>query len=236
MEKPESLIGRKIKGFKFEDIPGVLYHTEKMNQYIGKPGKIDVYFDIIESFAVKFDDRAFIYPAAEIEQHLIPEETNSPNKALSPEEVFKKYAKMNWAWEYVEIAGCVNITDGVLAMQEYHSQQSWADQKERVELKRQIEDLNEVLEDKRRITKEIDVIINGNDAAQQPALIDVQKSVELLVRNLAAEKEKSAKLAEVFKKAVNHIERVAYLYDTPENKVQYIMKPYLEALKDYEQK
>lgn len=42
----------------------------------------------------------------------------------------------------------------------------------------EIDSLKEVLEDKRRITREIDVIMFGDNAAKNPALIDVMKSVQ----------------------------------------------------------
>lgn len=129
----------------------------------------------------------------------LPEETNSPNKALSPEEIVGKKPKVFYQ-EFSDSTGsAVAIDDAADACKEYHSQQSQADQKEIAELKRKVEELEEVLEDKRKITKEIDVIINGKNAAIQPALIDVQKSVELLVRNLAASEEKSAKLVEALR-------------------------------------
>ena len=49
------------------------------------------------------------------------------------------------------------------------------------QLRAENESYKEVLADKRRITKEIDIVINAKDAAGQPSLIDVKISIESLV-------------------------------------------------------
>lgn len=43
---------------------------------------------------------------------------------------------------------------------------------------KELEYLREILEDKRRLTKQIDVILNGKNAAENPSLCDVVKDIE----------------------------------------------------------
>lgn len=45
-------------------------------------------------------------------------------------------------------------------------------------------DYEEVLEDKRRLTREIDQIINGNEAAKQASLCDLVGDIKLIVKAL----------------------------------------------------
>lgn len=51
---------------------------------------------------------------------------------------------------------------------------------------RQIAALTEVLNDKRRLTREIDIIINGENAAQQAVLCDLIPQIQQLVKKLEA--------------------------------------------------
>jgi len=52
------------------------------------------------------------------------------------------------------------------------------------ELEKEVVDYKEVLADKRRLTKEIDVLINKDNSAENPSLCDVFKSIKLLVNEL----------------------------------------------------
>jgi len=64
-----NLIGRKCKGFKFEDEE--IAFAEGMEYYVGKTGEIS---NIIENkVRIEFLDTAWIYPLNQIEEHLISE-------------------------------------------------------------------------------------------------------------------------------------------------------------------
>lgn len=74
--KPQDLIGRKVRGFKFEG-------TEKLGwwncqeDYIGKVGEILAISSPNDSVLVKFNDRwACQYPLSLIHDHLVEDETN----------------------------------------------------------------------------------------------------------------------------------------------------------------
>lgn len=70
----KNYVGRKIKGFRFENgTDGVGWHSS-MNDYIGKLGEIT--YEREYSATVDFDDdETWRYPISLIEQHLIEEET-----------------------------------------------------------------------------------------------------------------------------------------------------------------
>jgi len=70
-----NLIGRKIKGFKFEN--SNIGFSDEMNNFIGSIGKVDcVYSDRV---LVEFDFGSYFqYPLDQIEKHLIPEENEIP--------------------------------------------------------------------------------------------------------------------------------------------------------------
>jgi len=68
-------IGRKVKGFKFEEyIPQ--YNHELMDKHIGEIGKITQYESAHNSFKIGFKKDCFYYPAEETLKHLIEEETD----------------------------------------------------------------------------------------------------------------------------------------------------------------
>jgi len=73
MENPEKLIGRKVKGFKFESEKGFSY-LKSMDNYIEKEGIIKIYNDIYNCFVVSFKDNCYSYPADQIEAHLVEDE------------------------------------------------------------------------------------------------------------------------------------------------------------------
>lgn len=70
-EKAKSLIGRKVRGFKFESETDEVFYTRFMDKLIGEIGKITDYFD--DCFTVKFKDNYWGYPASLIEAHLVEE-------------------------------------------------------------------------------------------------------------------------------------------------------------------
>ena len=65
MEKinnPEAFVGRKCKGFKFENTLGF---PPEMNEYIGKVGTIERYNQCINTYTIQFHDDYWNYPADE---------------------------------------------------------------------------------------------------------------------------------------------------------------------------
>jgi len=70
MGNPERLIGKKVKGFKFEK----LWYLQKMDNYIGKIGTIKQYDKNEDWCIVEFDEDGFAYPANQIEAHLVEDE------------------------------------------------------------------------------------------------------------------------------------------------------------------
>lgn len=74
MENPEKLIGKKVRGFKFEENEAISY-IDSMNSYVGKAGVIENYFLDEDSFGIKFKDgESYCYPADQIEAHLVEDE------------------------------------------------------------------------------------------------------------------------------------------------------------------
>lgn len=67
----ESLLGKEIRGFKFEDGPG---YVLRMNKYIGVIGIIR--YVSSDSVSVEFPDQdTWSYPLSEIHDHLVEEQT-----------------------------------------------------------------------------------------------------------------------------------------------------------------
>lgn len=73
MEK-QNYIGRKVKGFSFDNGVNKVAFADEMINYIGKIGVITSYNEDNLSFRVQFDDDYWFYPASLIDQYLIPEE------------------------------------------------------------------------------------------------------------------------------------------------------------------
>ena len=67
----KNLIGRKVKGFKFER--GVILYPPLTDKHIGEIGKIKSIGD--DYVLVQFKDGYWRYPLDQIEAHLIPEVT-----------------------------------------------------------------------------------------------------------------------------------------------------------------
>lgn len=78
-EKAKSLIGRKVRGFKFEDNTDGVGYPNKMDWYIDRIGVIDSFFKegCVQEFFVDFEDDGWWYPASLIEAHLEEEEPTS---------------------------------------------------------------------------------------------------------------------------------------------------------------
>ena len=81
----KELIGKKIKGFKFEDGTNGINYVVAMDNYIGKIGVIiDVDNTCVE---VKFDNVSWIYPLPEALNHIVEEHdlNNTVIKVLNEE-------------------------------------------------------------------------------------------------------------------------------------------------------
>lgn len=185
MEKPESLIGRKIKGFKFDEskFPAIGY-MEDMDKFIDQIGTIEFANNIMVRVTFDSDEAGWAYPASLIEAHLIPEETNSPNKAMTLKEKLINH-------DHLRLVPHLH-KDIIHLFSEYHSQQSWADQKERAELKRKVEDQEAIIE---------------GQAMRIGMYRNVDSQIESLESEIFTEKEKSAKLVEALKQATERMER-----------------------------
>jgi hypothetical protein len=69
-----NLIGRKVKGFKFEhEKYNELTYAREMDEKIGEIGTIVSYNELSNSYCVEFKDDYWYYPASLIEQHLVDE-------------------------------------------------------------------------------------------------------------------------------------------------------------------
>lgn len=93
MNKKE-LIGRKVKGFKFEPFryDGINF-SEEMYDYIGTVGVIHSLVEDIKGNVnpkVRFNGVSYTYPASLIERHLIPEELPEPPKEIDLSQEFEQ--------------------------------------------------------------------------------------------------------------------------------------------------
>jgi len=75
MKNPEKLIGKKVKGFKFDYSKECSYNNN-MDSYIGKVGIIHSKNRDYECYSVLFDNakKEWSYPADQIEAHLVEDE------------------------------------------------------------------------------------------------------------------------------------------------------------------
>lgn len=74
MEK-QNYIGRKVKGFSFDDGVHVIGYNEEMNEYVGQIGSILHYDCSNNTFKIIFQDQqSWYYPASLIDKYLVPEE------------------------------------------------------------------------------------------------------------------------------------------------------------------
>jgi hypothetical protein len=76
----KELIGKKIKGFKFDNANDLPYINKLMNNYIGKVGVITEVFD--ECVTVIFDGIKWFYPLPEALNHIVEEHPKRGNEVL----------------------------------------------------------------------------------------------------------------------------------------------------------
>ena len=73
MEK-QNYIGRKVKGFSFDDEVHNVAFRDEMLKHVGEIGVITKYDEDNLSFRVEFDDDYWFYPASLIDQYIVHEE------------------------------------------------------------------------------------------------------------------------------------------------------------------
>jgi len=74
MKKPQELIGKEVRGFKFEGRKGCTFNAN-MIDVVGLKGEIEIYEIELNSFKVRFSDMmTWHYPADQIEAHLVEDE------------------------------------------------------------------------------------------------------------------------------------------------------------------
>jgi hypothetical protein len=83
----KDLIGKKVRGFKFEDTKDVYYVT-KMGSHIGEIGLIALYKPEHNTYRVDFPNDYWFYPAAEIEKHLVENEMKITIKKSELKEIY----------------------------------------------------------------------------------------------------------------------------------------------------
>lgn len=101
MKNPQELIGKKVRGFKFEDER--VNYVGIMNDYIGQVGEIKKLSLRRIYFQVEFKNGiSFAYPSDQIEAHLVEDEiptlsdgvmmlVSDDDKYYEPREVYFKY-------------------------------------------------------------------------------------------------------------------------------------------------
>ena len=96
----KDLIGRKVRGFKFEDkkYHNRLSYCRNMDKYIGVIGTIKGFSPRLNAYEVHFEDVYWhYYPAELIEQHLV-EDTIDRDVLRRELEKFAKYYKCNGSY------------------------------------------------------------------------------------------------------------------------------------------
>lgn len=77
----KNYIGKKCKGFKFEEEDGMyIFFYKDMQECIGKVGIITEQYE--DDVLIDFDGVTWYYPISEIEKHLIDEEKDSIVEAV----------------------------------------------------------------------------------------------------------------------------------------------------------
>jgi hypothetical protein len=89
VNEKEDLIGKKVRGFKFEDTKDVYYVT-KMGSHIGEIGIIALYKPEHNTYRVDFPNDYWFYPAAEIEKHLVENEKQNKMKITIKKSLLKE--------------------------------------------------------------------------------------------------------------------------------------------------
>jgi hypothetical protein len=73
MKNPERLIGKKVKGFKFEHLN--IAYSCLMDKFIDKVGVIKEFSSDNKACIIEFEDgQSYYYPADQIEAHLVEDE------------------------------------------------------------------------------------------------------------------------------------------------------------------
>lgn len=95
----EDLIGKKVKGFKFEGD-----YSSKMNRYIGEVGEI-INVNLAETIVrVEFTNGSWCYPADQIEKHLVKELPKSFACTNTNQELWDKYIEWlnkEYTWDFL---------------------------------------------------------------------------------------------------------------------------------------
>jgi hypothetical protein len=68
----KDLIGKKVKGFKFDSIFTCRYYIQ-MDKHIGEVGEIVEYCKKYNNYKIQFADSSWRYPSDQIEAHLVDE-------------------------------------------------------------------------------------------------------------------------------------------------------------------
>jgi len=79
----QELIGKKVRGFKFEDKHSIFAYVKGMDLNIGKKGCIKEIDNLNNSVLVEFENDTCYYPLDQIQAHLV-EETKEDCKANEP--------------------------------------------------------------------------------------------------------------------------------------------------------
>ena len=89
----EELIGKSIRGFKFEGGWDALYIDNLMDQFIGEEGQIELVDGDETAALVYFDDNnLYWYPLDQVKKHLVETE---PTPQLSSLDQFFNYLEQN---------------------------------------------------------------------------------------------------------------------------------------------
>jgi hypothetical protein len=73
MNTTNNLIGKKVRGFKFDNDKYDYGYSDKMDKHIGEVGIIKEYTQVFNAYLVDFENEDWYYPAELIEQHLVEE-------------------------------------------------------------------------------------------------------------------------------------------------------------------
>jgi len=101
MKNPEKLIGKKVRGFKFDECYYVPYN---MDEFIGKTGTVEVILQSKDRVLIDFgNSNSWIYPADQIEAHLVEDEIPTLSDG-----VMMLVSDDNKTWEKYNVIGQKN--------------------------------------------------------------------------------------------------------------------------------
>jgi hypothetical protein len=96
------LIGKKIKGFWFDNEIYKFGYVSNMDKHIGKIGQIEKYEEVYNCYRVNFKSESWQYPAELIEQHLVEETPLDDLPIIGDGVLMEVSQKMdNWYKKYV---------------------------------------------------------------------------------------------------------------------------------------